>query len=232
MGYRAFRDGTTFDDARESSEFTVEALDAHPDEAVRAQARGLQALLDQADALQAAYRKARRLVVRANARVRIADALADDELREFVKDLLGEVRQDRAAPLFQAFFPQAPTSVIELSLAPEVEELDRMLEVMAVKTTPAALRKAWEGRLKEVTRRGRSALADRKAATATLAEASDGVTRWIERADRARRAADGALTAHGANHDLPRDWNDRFFPGAPARRRAEKPPASPTPPPQ
>ena len=54
-------------DARESSEFTVEALDAHPDEAVRAQARGLQALLDQADALQAAYRKARRLVVRANA---------------------------------------------------------------------------------------------------------------------------------------------------------------------
>lgn len=46
------------------------------------------------------------------------------------------------------------------------------------------------------------------------------IQRWKERADRTRRAIDGALTAYDAENGLPRDFNDRFFPAAPPRRKA------------
>ena len=222
MGYRAFNEKTTLGDAEESSIFTVAALEASPHDAIGSLAGALTALLSTVDAIEAGQRKARHAAIRAGARVRAADGFADDEVREFVKDVLAAVRQDRAAPLYLAFFQSAPTALIALSLAPEIEEIERWVAVLAEKSTPAELKKAWAKRWQDVVDHGRAALEERKAATAAGVEASSKATRWIERADRARRAIDGALTSYAAEHDLPRDFDDRFFPSPPGGRSSKR----------
>src|SRR4051794_26309239 len=118
MGYRAFSDRTTFDDAVDDSAFTVEGLDAYDlDAGVRALASPLTKQLEQEGALVLALRKSRRALVRANARVRTADGIADDDVREFVKDVLAEVRQNRQAPLYVDLFATGtPTALVDLSL--------------------------------------------------------------------------------------------------------------------
>jgi hypothetical protein len=203
MGYRAFNEKTTLSDAEESSIVTVAALEASPHDAIGCLAGALTALLATVDAIEAGQRKARHAAIRAGARVRAADGFADDEVREFVKDVLAAVRQDRAAPLYLAFFQSAPTAIIALSLAPEIEEIERWVAVLAEKSTPVELKKAWSKRWKDVVEKGRAALDERKVATAAGVETSAKGTRWIERADRARHAIDGALTSYAAEHDLP-----------------------------
>lgn len=230
MGYRAFDEDTTLDEARESAEFTEAALAAYSDAELQALGKSLDKLLAEADSLAIAIRGARRQLVRANAYVRVGDALSDDLIRELVKDVLAAVRQDRTADLFVAVFPTNPGDIVAMSLAPELEELVRIKAVLAADPTPASLRKQWSKPLDEVIARGQSALADRKRATAAQSEAYDKVTRWVERVDRQRRAIDGALTTYAANKHLSRDFNDRFFPGTPGRsKRDKRSPVPPTP---
>jgi hypothetical protein len=219
MGYHSFTEDTTFDEAREAVEFTVEALDAYPDETVRALAHPLLSLLEQAEGLAVASRRARRQMLRANARVRTGDGVADDEVREFVKDLLTTVRQDRSTALYRAFFPQTPSEVIDMSLEPEIEELKRMMRHLEVDSTPAALREVWRPRFAAVIARGLTAIDERKAALVAMAECTAASDRWIERVDRARRGIDSTLVTYAAAKGLPRDFNDRFFPGPSSRRR-------------
>ena len=181
MGYRSFNERTTFADATDSATYTVECLDAYPDPAVQSLARPLNKLLDQEAPLLLTQRKARRAMIRASARVRAADGVADDHVRELVKDALGAVRQDRSAPLFQDLFPSKPTDIIALSLLPEVAELERMITVLGRETTPASLRKAWQKKLGDDVALGNAALDERKAALAATAEANAAATRWVER---------------------------------------------------
>ncbi len=136
MGYRRFTEKTTLSDARESAEYTVEALGAYPHKSVQALGSAIEAVLASLDALEGGRRRARRLTIRANAHVRTWDGVSDDLVRDLVKDVLGAVRQDRAAPLFTAFFPSQPSEIAAMSLSLEVEELARMLTVLAAKTTP------------------------------------------------------------------------------------------------
>ena len=103
--------------------------------------------LEQEAALLIAHRKARRATIRANARVRTANGILDDHVREIAKDALGEVRQDRSAPLYVELFPTRPAEIIALSLEREIPELERIVTVLARDTTPAPLRKAWQKRL-------------------------------------------------------------------------------------
>ncbi|HEX2569259.1 MAG TPA: hypothetical protein VH877_06835 [Polyangia bacterium] len=219
MGYHSFTEDTTFDEAREAAEFTVEALDSYPDETVRALTHPLQTLLEQAEGLAMAARRARRQMLRANARVRTGDGLADDEVREFVKDLLAAVRQDRSTTLYRAFFPQTPSEVIDMSLEPEIEELKRMMRLLEADSTPAALREVWRPRFAAVIARGLTAIDERKAALLAMAETTAASDRWMERVDRCRRGIDTTLIAYAADKGLPRDFHDRFFPGPPSRRR-------------
>jgi hypothetical protein len=232
MGYRKFAERTTLTDARESAEYTVEALDAYPDKAVHSLSKSIDPLLTSLDTLEAARRKARRQVIRANAGVRTWDGVSDDLVRDLVKDVLGAVRQDRAAPLFTAIFSSTPSEIVALTLAPEVEEFARILEVLAAKSTPAELRKAWTPKLSHALESSRAALLLRKTAIAAMAEAEADVVRAIERLDRARRGADGALTSYAAGKALPADFNDRFFPstsGGSAKRTAAPAPDKPVP---
>lgn len=212
MGYRRFTEKTTLTDARESTEYTFEALDAYPDEAVRELGKPLDAHLTGIDACEVKRRKARRMGIRANARVRTWDGVCDDIVRELVKDVLGAVRQDRTDALYLSFFPSAPSEVVALTLAPELEEFERISAVLAAKTTPAELRKAWAARVDSAAKIGNEALKLRKAALAAQAEADADIARAIERLDRARRAVDGALTTYAAERGLASDFNERFFP--------------------
>lgn len=225
MGYRKFTDKTTLTDAREATEYTVEALDAYPDKALPALAKQLDPLLAQLDPLEAARRKARRLMIRANACVRTWDGVSDDLVREFVKDVLGAVRQDRGAKLFTDIFRTTPSDIVAMTLAPEVEEFEHIVGVLAAKTTPADLRKTWTPKLSRALEQSRAALALRKTAIAAQAEAEADIARAIEKLDRARRSADGALTSYAAEHDLPADFNERFFPASSgsAKKSAGKP---------
>ncbi len=220
MGYRVFGEDVSLGEAEESCAFTVEALDAHPAEAIRALSRPLASHLEALIAVEAASRKARRAVIRGNARVKVGDGVADDEVRELVKDTLGRVRQDREAPLYRAFFAGAPSDVVAMSLAPEVTELERWEGILGTNAEAAALKTEWQPRIAAVVTRGKEALADRTAAVTASAEASLAARQWVERADRLRRAIDGALTAYAAEHELPRDFNERFFPKAAPSRKA------------
>jgi len=69
---------------------------------------------------------------------------------------------------------------------------------------------------------GNGALGERKAALTATTDAAAAMVRWIDLADRARRAINGTLTTYAADHDLPSDFNDRFFPSAPPRRLRER----------
>ncbi|MFO0651522.1 MAG: hypothetical protein U0326_35200 [Polyangiales bacterium] len=230
MGYRRFTEKTTLTDARESTEYTFEALDAYPDEAVRELGKPLDAHLTGLDGLEVKRRKARRMGIRANARVRTWDGVCDDIVRELVKDVLGAVRQNRKDALFVALFPTSPTEVVALTLAPELEEFERISSVLAAKTTPAELRKAWASRVDGAAKSGNDALKLRKAALAAQAEAEADIARAIERLDRARRAVDGALTTYAAEHDLASDFNERFFPATSTSTKKPSPtPDNPTP---
>lgn len=222
MGYRRFTEKTTLSDARESAEYTVEALGAYPHKSVQALGSAIEAVLGSLDALEGGRRRARRLTIRANAHVRTWDGVSDDLVRDLVKDVLGAVRQDRAAPLFTAFFPSQPSEIAAMSLSLEVEELARMLTVLAAKTTPAELRKAWTARLSSAIEESRAALALRKSAIAAHAEAEADIARAIERLDRVRRNADGALTSFAAQNARSADFNDRFFPASSGTSSAKK----------
>ena len=231
MGYTKFGEDTTLDDARSSCVYTVEALLAYPHAAIHELAQPLDALVEKADAVEVAVKRSKRAVVRASARVRTWDGVGDDRLREFVKDLLGEVRQNRESSLFKAFFPMTPTEMVALTLAPEVEEIERMDGVFDTKDVSGSLKTTWREALAEVATRGRAALAERKAANQAVAEASEEVTRWIEKADRLRRAIDGQLTTWAAEEGLAPDFNDRFFPETtrPRKKKDAAPETSPTP---
>src|SRR5262249_27124220 len=159
--------------------YTLEALDAYPDKEVSGLAKALSNQLDQLDPLEAAQRKARRATIRAAARVRMADTGADDAMREFVKDVLAAVRQKREHPLYKAFFAKTPTELVALALAPELEEVERILEVLARKTTPAELRKRWVPLWKAAVTTGKAALAERKAAATATSDAALEASRWI-----------------------------------------------------
>lgn len=223
MGYRRFSDKTTFSEAIDATIFTAEACAACPDPELCGLAKPLDKLLDQETGLLAQSRTAGRAVIRANARVRVADGIADDEMGEFVKDLLAAVRQDRKAPLFVAFFPDAsPSEVIAMTLAPEATEIERMAGELAKASTPEPLRRAWTKRFAAVLKRGKGALGDRKDAAHVQTEASLALKRWIELADRARRAVDGSITSYAAEKGLAPDLNDRFFPGSPTARKTAK----------
>lgn len=220
MGYRTFSDKTTFDDASDALVFTTAALEAHAHADVSSLAKPLAVLLAKGDALAAARANARRALVRAHAAVRSADGFADDEVGEFMRDLLAEVRQDRSAPLYQALFGKlAPSEVQALSLDPELEEIERFVEVLTTASAPAAFAKRWRPRWAKVKALGQSALAARKKAIVGLAEAQAEIVRWLERADRRRRAIDGALTVFAAEGSQGRGFNDRFFPALSGRTR-------------
>src|SRR5262245_20639394 len=133
MGYRTFSDTTPLDDADDSALYTAESTAAYPDPAVNEAAAGIHEKLDEVAAHEADRRKARRAMIRASARARAASALADDELGELAKDVLGAVRQDRTAPLYAALFPVPPADIKAMSIEPKMKEISRQIAVLADK---------------------------------------------------------------------------------------------------
>ena len=222
MGYRSFNEKTTLDDARERTEYTFEALDAHAAPAVKDLAKSVSSHLDLCETVEKGRRTARRATVRANARVRMRDGDTDDTMREFGKDVLALVRQDRTAPLFRLFFPDPIAAVVNLSLAPELDAIETMISSLGDHSVPPDFRKKWVPIWKKIVAAGREALDERTAAARETVSSAMDVERWISRADRLRRVIDGALTKHAAENGLSADFNDRFFPAASRTRKNGK----------
>lgn len=231
---RQFQEKATLDEARESTEYTADALDAWPDKPVQALARPLRALLDALATIESRRREARRALTRANANVRIWDGYADDLLREFNKDLLGAARQDRTSDLYRAFIPDDLAALTDLSLEPESAAFTAMLAELRKKTTPEALRKRYVPEFERVTTNANAAIDSRKQAVVAIAAADADFARWKDQANRRRRAIDGSLTTHAAEKGLPADFNERFQPAVGGSQRAKKkivePPVDPAPP--
>jgi len=219
---RQFQEKTTLDDARESTEYTVDALEAWPDKVVQALARPLHAVLETLAAIESRRRDARRALTRANARVRIWDAFADDLLREFNKDLLGAARQNRSSDLYRAFIPDDLAALTDLSLEPESAAFTAMLAELKKKTTPEALRKRYVPEFERVVTHATAALQARGKAISDIASADADFARWKDQANRRRRAVDGSLTTHAAEKGLPADFNERFQPAVGGSQRAKK----------
>ncbi|MSP60305.1 MAG: hypothetical protein EXR72_08185 [Myxococcales bacterium] len=220
MGYRKFTDRTTFDDATESAEFTAAAIEAHAEADFMVHVHAMNEKLHESDSIAIARRKAQRLLARANALVKSADAFADDNVREFGKDVLAEVRMDRNAPLFRAFFPVRPGVIVDLALEPEMVEFVRIVGVLEEKSTPADLRKEWLPRCRAILVRGEKALEERKRALSGVSSSAAAVADWMVRLDGIRREIDGALTTHAAQKGLVHSFNDRFFPSVTRPRGA------------
>lgn len=227
MSYRRFNEHTTLTAARESVEFTVEAIDAYPDPAIKKLVIPLQKGLERLDAHEVSRRKRRRAVIRGHALVRTWDGVSDDLVRDLGKDVLGAVRQDRESPLYLRFFPSSPSTVVDLSLDPQVEAMEGLSAALAHTETPDALQKAYGKRLTSTQEAARGALAQRKEALRAVAEGEGEITRAIELIERTRRTTFGALTTYAAENGLGADFPQRFFP-TPVRRRNETAGETPT----
>jgi hypothetical protein len=120
MAYRRFTDRTTLIEARESTEYTFEALDAYPDEAVHTLGQPLDAHLAKLATLEASRRKARRMgtlklrkdVLTAQAEVEADIARAIERLDRAWRSVDGGLttfaaERDLPADFNERFFPAA-----------------------------------------------------------------------------------------------------------------------------
>jgi hypothetical protein len=213
----------SLDLALEITEFTLDALDDHPTQEIQALASPLTALLEEGEVLFLKQRKARRAVVRANARVRGADAFADDEFRELNRAVLAAVSGDRKHPFFETVYAGlAPGEIEAMTLVPELDELERIQGILSGDAAPPSLANAWVPRREAVIRRGRTSLETRKNAMLALADVNEQARRWIERTDRRRLAIQGQLKTLATERGLPRAFEDRFFPDPSGKRATDR----------
>ncbi|MFO0660619.1 MAG: hypothetical protein U0165_12425 [Polyangiaceae bacterium] len=223
MGHRPFPPAMSLDLALEVTEFTLDALEDHPSTELQALATPLVALLEEGEVLFLKQRKARRTVVRANARVRGADAFADDEFRELNRAVLAAVSGDRKHPFFEAVYAGlAPGEIEAMSLVPELDELERIAGVLSSDLAPPSLAADWLPRIDAIIRRGRNTLEARKNAMLALTDINEQARRWIERTDRRRLAIQGQLKSIAAERGYSRAFEDRFFPEPTGKRSTDR----------
>lgn len=218
MGYKPFPDAIPIDSAMEITEFTFDALEDHPSAELQALSVAVAQLLEEGEVVFLKLRKARRAVVKANARVRGADAYADEVFSAFSDDVLACVSHDRNHPFYVSVYNgQAPSEIEAMSLVPELDEIERILAILAAEDVPNDIKTRWPVKLQTAFDRGKMALDARKQATLALADTNEQVRRWLERCDRRRLAIAGQLRTYASNHNLPKSFEDRFFPDMQAR---------------
>lgn len=241
MGRRKFSDNTTHDDAWDAVVFTREAMAIEAEDAERKLAAALAALVKELDpllasgeALMTERRQRRREVTRANARVRRRDVRADEVTQALHDDVLGAVKQNRSAPLFQRFFGEPVSLIIKRALGSQLPFLKGFVRTLKEKETPSALKKAHAGSVESAVKLGQEALDLREDAFAEQGRTRARLLSWRDDANRALLGVEGALQRLAAQHSFAEDWVDGFFPAtsaASASSPEEAPapaPASPT----
>lgn len=189
--------------------FTVEALAARADDAeLAALAQRLQPLVDDFDAIESDGRALRRAVVRATARVRVADATLDAGISAFARDLLA---LGESGERYKGYFIEGHDEVIALGLDSEVPEVTLLVAKLDADTdAPPSLRSHLEP-LRAALRAGNAALADRSDAYADAGRHEARRVAWGETACSALRSVRRSLVGLATNRGYAPTWVDTFF---------------------
>jgi hypothetical protein len=215
-----FSDDTSWDAVRRSVRFTASALAATKDHT--AMAKTPRALLKSWKQTDDARLEADDALVDANAKVAALDGELDDLVTKFASEILHEVRQDRTDALYVAFFPDAPSDIVRLGLASEIERTKKFF-VVATQRKPGKAALSVLEQIKSVQADGEKALAERVEATAEVAKVSLRIQTWKEDANGARRSVETALDQYSNENKLSRGYADRYFPQVARATRRPKP---------
>ena len=224
MPLRLFTEDTSWEQARHDQRFTRSRLAAH--DAHGKLTKPLQALLGDWRTVDGDRLQADDGLVDAHAVVSMVDYLLDEQVGALASRLryeLGGAGAD-SHPTFRAFFAEAPTNVIRLSLESEIART-RKFHHVAQEITVSPEVKAILKEVNAIQVRGQAALEARQEAQAAVTRVALRIAAWKQAANAARRAVETALDAHANTHHLPRTYAAAFFPQPPPKKKKEKKPA-------
>ena len=156
-------------------------------------------------------RAARRSVTRAQAAVVVRDAQLDFLTSRFGGAVLLEANQNRRGPIFQKFFPVAPSEFIRQGLRKQCEltrdrllpELTKLGESSPLFPHAASLSAAVDAAL--------VALEARSKARGENSSAGNDVDEWKEGVNRLRNTSHAELLKIAAEKNLGKSWAETFF---------------------
>lgn len=191
--------------------YTVEALAAHDGDAeLQGLAKRLAPLIEDHESIEADGLALRRNVIRATARVRVADAALDAGIAAFAKDLLA-LTGGSDDPRYAGYFVEGHDEVIAMGLDSEVPVVTVIVgKLDADPEAPPSLRAHLEP-LRAALRHGNAALADRSDAYADIGRHEARRVAWCETAQSALRSARRMLVSRATNRGLAPTWVDTFF---------------------
>ncbi|MEZ4297498.1 MAG: hypothetical protein R3B70_21230 [Polyangiaceae bacterium] len=219
MPLRMFSDKTPWDEARKDTRSTAAALEASDEHG--ALAKPLRALLGQWKALETEREDTDDAMVDANAIIRRLDAMLDREVNNLAAQLLVENNRDTSAAGFRRFFPEAPSEVVRLGLASEIErtgKFDKVASELGASKEVKAILKRIEG----LRTRGTPALQGREKVAETRGRVSLRISVWKDDANHARRSIYAALEQYAVENRLPRGYADEFFPVGRSTKKASE----------
>lgn len=171
-------------------------------------------------------------VIRANALVGRRDLGLDEATTALHNAVLSAASLNRKAPLFTRLFPRPLSQIVGMSLEAQLGVSRALLHKVAQAETPAAIRKAQEGPLKEAIAAGEAAIKNRELARAAQQEFSARIAALREEANNVLLTLEGSLKAIAGKRGLGAGFVNTFFPaGQPAGKRRAAPEPAPTPPP-
>jgi len=191
--------------------FTEAALEAY--EPVAALAAPVTLLLGSFEALYGAQLAMVRTTQKLGARVRVGNMRLKEALRELQRDVLGEVRQDRAAPAYELLFKENIAQTVRYGLDEQIKvaELMRGTLVASSDRYTAALVERHEAALGALIGRGEALVDERRTHEARVSGLRLEVKAWKEEASVALRVVEGELTTFAAKNRQTRAWVRMFF---------------------
>lgn len=178
----------------------------------------LGALLGRWGELEAERRGVEDRVEDAHTEVAWAGEALGEAVERAAMRLLLMCNNDRAHPVFVAFFPEAPHAVARLGPEAKVERVSRWAVVRQGVKVDVEVGEALDAVDAAAAHVG-AALGVRKAALDARALVSLRQKAWREEANVARRAVEVALDQHAVTHRLPKDYGAKFFPKTPTKRK-------------
>lgn len=174
-------------------------------------AEPITAHLEAGEAVRQLERVARRRVIQAYARGKVADVDLDDGARDTHSDALGLVRQDRKARLFSTLFPGPINTVVKHALRGQIGVTRRIIKTLDLDLFPAAFREKHQAALGERLRIAEAALEARDNAEFEQTRVRLQVTDWKEEANGLRLGVYSQLLRIAAEQRHGRSWAEQFF---------------------
>ncbi|MBL8602073.1 MAG: hypothetical protein JNK72_09120 [Myxococcales bacterium] len=204
--------------ARQSLLFSEAALRASGEHVVQAEA--LAAVLTTWGAVWQARQDADDALARANARVAWCSYSLDRVIKRLANELLRDTGGKSEHPVFRAFFPEAPSTVVKLALEAKLERCADFA-VVASRRVPGEGALAALKAIEAAMREGQAALKQRRDAEQARTSAGLDAASWRNAADATRQSVALQLQAWALANDEARSYAARFFPSEVSRQGAE-----------